>query len=132
MLTSIKKEENSFRPLTGKLVLISTSTVALMSLPSNMFPSPYGEVGFDHNKGNKGTRKSFKRFPSPYGEVGFDRVFLCFDPSATHWEFPSPYGEVGFDLLEGRITSREARDVVFPSPYGEVGFDRVGRTGIHS
>ena len=35
-------------------------------------------------------------FPSPYGEVGFD-LFLRRVEQERKGKFPSPYGEVGFD-----------------------------------
>ncbi len=42
--------------------------------------------------------KKFIMFPSPYGEVGFDQSSVRKKP-VTCISFPSPYGEVGFDLL---------------------------------
>ena len=38
-----------------------------------MFPSPYGEVGFDHPEVVPRYVRERLKFPSPYGEVGFDR-----------------------------------------------------------
>ena len=40
-------------------------------------------------------------FPSPYGEVGFDQE-RWYDLAKTIYEFPSPYGEVGFDRMGRR------------------------------
>ncbi len=62
-----------------------------------MFPSPYGEVGFDRwNCLSVVSKPSSRRFPSPYGEVGFDHPVFS-DAYNGHYKFPSPYGEVGFD-----------------------------------
>ena len=38
-----------------------------------MFPSPYGEVGFDQCCCSIRSAVLIRWFPSPYGEVGFDR-----------------------------------------------------------
>ena len=62
-------------------------------------------------------------FPSPYGEVGFDpQVVEPTIPCVT--QFPSPYGEVGFDLSM-KNKDKDGELQMFPSPYGEVGFDQV-------
>ena len=61
----------SFRPLTGKLVLISHRHDGFDILFS-LFPSPYGEVGFDQRAGLYSYHYVIAMFPSPYGEVGFD------------------------------------------------------------
>ncbi len=36
-------------------------------------------------------------FPSPYGEVGFDQCCCSIRSAVLIRWFPSPYGEVGFD-----------------------------------
>ena len=37
-----------------------------------LFPSPYGEVGFNQEEMTKQAKALVLVFPSPYGEVGFD------------------------------------------------------------
>ena len=71
-LREAKIEAASFRPLTGKLVLI---------------PVRHG----------KESREIRLKFPSPYGEVGFNLCQWCSGSSVCRAKFPSPYGEVGFD-----------------------------------
>ena len=67
----------SFRPLTGKLVLIVLLDFSDSQKYTGLFPSPYGEVGFNRIK-VQGTCHGKIPFPSPYGEVGFN-----LDPLAT-------------------------------------------------
>ena len=112
-----------FRPLTGKLVLIDIFDVLDERDLPQMFPSPYGEVGFDPFMESYETFTPHLQFPSPYGEVGFDLKTSRSDHDSASTEFPSPYGEVGFDHLitqEGKTCKK----IQFPSPYGEVGFDQ--------
>ena len=86
-----------FRPLTGKLVLIICVVYVLMAIYAHAFPSPYGEVGFDPIENAEAIDSREIEFPSPYGEVGFDLLQVLSDLSLRRHEFPSPYGEVGFD-----------------------------------
>ena len=62
-----------FRPLTGKLVLIAVNHPKYYQGKIEVFPSPYGEVGFDLEMFAK-LKKILFMFPSPYGEVGFNRL----------------------------------------------------------
>ena len=71
-LREAKIEAASFRPLTGKLVLIMKMTLTNSQGSLQEFPSPYGEVGFNQDPNPTISAKSFM-FPSPYGEVGFNR-----------------------------------------------------------
>ena len=86
-----------------------------------MFPSPYGEVGFNRMKW-KWLCLSCCWFPSPYGEVGFNLRRNDTDAIKVTIKFPSPYGEVGFNLTQEGKTCKKIH-LAFPSPYGEVGFN---------
>ena len=46
-------------------------------------------------------------FPSPYGEVGFDQTKI-YTFNELSYEFPSPYGEVGFDLMYAQLNKIES------------------------
>ena len=85
-----------FRPLTGKLVLINVLAKYLRRLCA-WFPSPYGEVGFDHY--------TF--------EVGYTRHYGSFRPLTGK-----------LVLIREGNRKKEQQPNMFPSPYGEVGFDQ--------
>ena len=79
-----------------------------------MFPSPYGEVGFDHIMRTETTITNIYKFPSPYGEVGFDREDAGVNAYEYVGVFPSPYGEVGFDLGFTQAIREEMTKVSVP------------------
>ena len=68
-----------------------------------LFPSPYGEVGFDPTKEGEIQNEEILRFRPLTGKL----VLITFVSStSTNFmrTFPSPYGEVGFDLALQAMT----------------------------
>ncbi len=138
----------SFRPLTGKLVLILISDDYWPTLRWSCFRPLTGKLVLIITECAEGMRVKIVTFPSPYGEVGFDLPCGC-NRYRCIYEFPSPYGEVGFDLIKTTkgtgSPSKGFRPLTgklvliicvvyvlmaiyahaFPSPYGEVGFDPI-------
>ena len=136
----------SFRPLTGKLVLIrieekgNNHDVCAVSVPlrgswfwstewhgndytttTKVFPSPYGEVGFDQERRESKMKKFEVSVPLRGSWFWSANMLACI--ANGDYEVSVPLrGSWFWSLLRVPVSRLLSR---FPSPYGEVGFDRL-------
>ena len=78
----VSQRLNSFRPLTGIMVLIDVVNLIQSFVAQKEFPSPYGDYGSYHGKLKIKKTLGYNAFPSPYGDYGSYRwrikhVSLC-------------------------------------------------------
>ena len=66
-----------------------------------MFPSPYGEVGFDQDSDTDEYARQTSRFRSLTGKLVLIGLSFSENGKQEGVKFPSPYGEVGFDRAFG-------------------------------